>query len=401
MTICDLSSFYCEKGGGVTTYHRARLDWFARQTRHRYVLVSPGSRTRVRQLAPTVWTAQVSGPRASRDPDRYRLLVDYRGVGAAVERFAPDVLETHDPWFSLPMGLMLRFRGPYRGLLTTVCHSDPMRTYLQPWLAAWTRQPSAATRFADWADRQLHRQHAACHAVFAASDAMVRRLADAGLTRVTKIGFGVDPGLLRLVPRRRPADARRVLYAGRLDDDKEFGLVLGILPRLLARQDVRVTIAGAGKHAPAVAAFAHPRLRYLGHLADRTAMRALYACHDVLLAPGRYETFGLSALEGAAAGLVVVGPSGGGTGELLGECGSDLMFTPGCPESFLDRVGAALDGDHVDLVRRGRRVASQFGTWSDAIARHVAVYESLLGEPVPEPARSSGSPVRTTVPAET
>src|SRR5215467_3829480 len=99
MIVCDLSSFYCEKGGGVSTFHRARIEWFARQTRHRYVLISPGSRVSVRQLATCVWTVTVRGAQASADPDRYRLLTDYSGIRAAVERFSPDVLETHDPWF--------------------------------------------------------------------------------------------------------------------------------------------------------------------------------------------------------------------------------------------------------------------------------------------------------------
>jgi hypothetical protein len=28
MTLCDLSPFYCEKGGGIRTFHQARLNWF-------------------------------------------------------------------------------------------------------------------------------------------------------------------------------------------------------------------------------------------------------------------------------------------------------------------------------------------------------------------------------------
>src|SRR5262249_28813185 len=85
MTLCDLSSFYCEKGGGVSTCHRARLEWFSRQTRHRYVLISPGASTEVKQISATAWTATVPGPRTSRDPYRYRLLTNYSGVRAMVE----------------------------------------------------------------------------------------------------------------------------------------------------------------------------------------------------------------------------------------------------------------------------------------------------------------------------
>src|SRR6516225_8100796 len=51
MILCDLSTFYCGKGGGVSTYHRARLEWFARQHEHQYVLISPGPRFEMRQIA--------------------------------------------------------------------------------------------------------------------------------------------------------------------------------------------------------------------------------------------------------------------------------------------------------------------------------------------------------------
>src|SRR5215831_11759154 len=61
MTICDISPFYCEKGGGIRTFHRARLDWFARQTRHRYVLIVPGRRFAATRYSPHAWVVQVYG----------------------------------------------------------------------------------------------------------------------------------------------------------------------------------------------------------------------------------------------------------------------------------------------------------------------------------------------------
>ena len=379
MIVCDLSSFYCEKGGGVSTYHRARVEWFARQTQHRYVLISPGPRFAIRQVAPAVLTVQVYGPRASRDPDRYRLLTNYAGVRAIVEGFAPDVLETHDPWFSLPIGLWLRYRGPYRGLLSTFCHSDPIRTYVGPYLSRFRLLSAPLSRFEQWADRELHRLHAGCHAVFVASERMRERLTDVGVRHIVKVNFGIDPELLTSVRARRRQSPRRLLYVGRLDDDKEFRLVLDALPQLLSRTDVTMTVVGIGKYRRRVSAISHPRFEYLGHLVDRAAMRAVYARSDVLLAPGRFETFGLSALEAAAAGLVVVGPTEGGTGELLEEWRSPLAFSPGNAEAFLDRVRAAIDGDHKGLVERGRAMAARHGTWGEAIARQMAVYESMLG----------------------
>jgi len=397
MILCDLSSFYCEKGGGVSTYHRARIDWFARQTQHHYVLVSPGARRGVRQIAPTVTAVQVFGVRASRDPDRYRMLADYAAVRSALEQFAPDVLETHDPWFSLPFGLMLRFRGPFRGLLTTHCHSDPIRTYVRPRMDRWRGFEHVSARFGEWADRELHRMHAACHAVFVASDAMLRRLESLGVRRVVRTGFGVDAGLLRIARPSHERRTTRLLYAGRLDDDKEFSLVLDAVPDLLQRRDVSLTIAGAGKYGARVRSMNHPRVRYVGHVADRDAVRMLYATHDVLLAPGRFETFGLSALEGAAAGLVVVGPNQGGTGELLREWRSPFVFAAGRPEAFMERALAAIDTDLQSHVERGRAMAAGYGSWSDAVARQVAGYEALLDSSASE-RHSIGSASRTTSP---
>jgi alpha-1,6-mannosyltransferase len=398
MILCDLSSFFCDKGGGVSTYHRARLGWFAGQTRHQYLLIAPGPRYRVRQCAPAVTIVQVFGLRASRDPDRYRMLADYARVRAVVEQFAPDVIETHDPWFSLPFGLWLRYRGPFRGLLTTYCHSDPIRTYVAPWLQRHRLLSAPLARVEPWADRELHRMHAACHAVFVASDTMRQRLQSLGVPRVHVAGFGLDRALLDTIRRGGAGATRRLLYAGRLDEDKEFGLVLDILPDVLARGRVRMTIAGVGKFAQRISAMRHPRVRYVGHLADRRAMRMLYASHDILLAPGRYETFGLSALEAVAAGLLVVGPSEGGTGDLLGEWRSPYAFRAGCAASFLDRVNAAVDGDPQALAARGRVLAQRYGSWSDVVARQVATYESLLDAVA---RRSSGSPTRTTAPERT
>jgi glycosyltransferase involved in cell wall biosynthesis len=383
MMLCDLSSFYCAKGGGVSTYHRARLDWFSRQSAHQYVLMSPGPRLEMRRLAPSVWTVQVYGMRASRDPDRYRLLTDYAAVRDAVEHFSPDVLETHDPWFSLPMGLMVRHRGPYRGRLTTYCHSDPIRTYVHPRLPRWGWLSRSIDRWAHAADCELHRMHAACSAVFAASDVMCERLKTLGVDRPVKAGFGFHPDLLRIVRRPRLGPAR-LLYAGRLDADKEFGLVLDVLPELLKR-GVHVTIAGVGKYQRRVASIAHPRVRYLGHVVDRRALCAVYASSDVLLAPGRFETFGISALEGAAAGLLVVGPSEGGTGELLEQWRSPLTFTAGSRASFLASIDTALGIDAAPLVERGRALARQYGSWDEAVARHVGLYVSMLGRDSQEP----------------
>jgi alpha-1,6-mannosyltransferase len=377
-TVCDLSPFYCEKGGGIRTYHRARIDWFAQQTRHRYVLIAPGPCFARTAIAPTVQVVQVYGPAMSRDGGRYRLLLDYPAVQSVIRQIQPDVLEANDPWFSMPFALRLRQRGLFQGLVTTFCHSDPVVTYIAPRAERWLPGSKLAGKLVDWLDERLSALHARFDATFVSSEAMRAKMARLGLINVVKVGFGIDPELL-MMRRRRRKRRTRLLYAGRLDDDKEFGLLLNAMPELLGWSDVSVTVVGNGKYQADLAAYSHPRFRYLGFLSDRAAMRAVYAAHDVLLAPGRFETFGLSALEASAAGLIVVGPDCGGTGELLRELESPLAFTAGHRRMFVERVAAAIDSDTAGLAERGRLVATRHGTWRESVARHVAAHEQLLG----------------------
>ena len=139
-----------------------------------------------------------------------------------------------------------------------------------------------------------------------------------------------------------------------------------------------LTVVGKGKEKPFFASLSHPRFRFVPYVTDRTALRRLYAEHDVLLSPGRSETFGLTALEAMAAGLVVVGPDAGGTGELLQQVESPFMFTAGDPASFGTRVGEAVRADLEPHAARGRALAhASYGTWTEAMNRQMAMYESI------------------------
>jgi len=141
VTICDLSPFYCSQGGGIRTYHRARIDWFRRQTRHRYVLIAPGPAFDTVHIGPAVSCVRVYGPPLTRETDGYRLLLDYSAVRRTIMGIRPDVLEVQDLWLSAPLGLLMRKRGEFQGLLTSFCHSEPLSTYIVVSLGVRERPP--------------------------------------------------------------------------------------------------------------------------------------------------------------------------------------------------------------------------------------------------------------------
>jgi hypothetical protein len=154
VTICDLSPFYCNQGGGIRTYHRARIDWFRRQTRHRYVLISPGPSSSTIHVGPAVTCIRAFGPALTHETDRYRLLLDYPAVRRTIMELQPDVLEVQDQWLSAPLGLLMRRRREFRGLLTSFCHSEPLTTYIEPFLDRIPFQ-GVRNRLGGWARRGL------------------------------------------------------------------------------------------------------------------------------------------------------------------------------------------------------------------------------------------------------
>jgi alpha-1,6-mannosyltransferase len=378
LTLCDLSPFYCDAGGGIRTYHRARLAWFANQERHQYVLVAPGPGYRVERLAPAVTAVTVYGPRLTRAADGYRLLIDFTAVRDVLHRFAPDVLETGDPWISGPLGLHLRRLGVVRGLLSSFYHSDPVATYVHPWLGGPPRGGGVRARALRLIERGLFEAQRRFDVTLAASREMSIKLSAGGVSNVVPAAMGADPAFFAIRRPSRPGASVALLYAARLDSDKEVELLIAILDRLLRRRDVTLTVAGRGRYQHACAAITHPRFSYCGYIATREALADTYARSDILLAPGRYETFGLSALEAAAAGLIVVGPDQGGTGEILADMGSPFRFKAGSADDFLDRTLDAIDSNRPYWSARSRALAWSYGSWPHAVAKQVALYGGLV-----------------------
>ncbi len=378
LTFCDIATCYCRTGGGIRTYYEAKLDWFGRQDRHRYVLIVPGSRSSSRALTPSVTVSEARGIGVARGHESYRVFLDFTHIRSTVRECRPDVLEAGDPWISGPFALWLRRKDGTPRTVSSFFHSDPMPTYVEPALAQTAPRWMAST-MSRMASRAFYRFQASYDMTMVSSWGCADRLKQEGVRNVWCAPFGVDSRLFDVAHSRRTIDRpRRLLYVGRLDRDKQVDLLLAILPRLLENADVFVTVAGTGTFRSTLDQWRHPRLRYAGYVRDRDALVALYAEHDILLAPGAYETFGLAALEAAAAGLIVVGPDRGGTGALLREMKSPFVFRAGDAEGFWTAIGAALRADWSQASQAARAVAARYGTWSDAITRLVHMYEPLL-----------------------
>jgi len=374
----DVNTFFAEQAGGIRTYHAAKLEWFARQRRHHYHLVCPGPRHRVRELAPNVSIVEVYGP-ALGPEGGYRLMLDYPRVFSHLRRLRPDVVEAGDPWLTGLFCLALARPLVPRCAVSAFYHSDPVRTWTEPWAAAPGPLEPARRLAAAAAARLFYALQRRYRVTLVSSPAMEQHLRSRGVERVACVPFGTDPRFARAAPVRaaRPDGTRRLLYAGRLGREKGADLLLEVLPRLLGDPRVHLTVMGRGELQEAFAAFAHPRYRYAGFVADRDGVARAFAEHDVMLAPGPHETFGLAVLEALASGLAVVGPDAGGTAERLRALDDPFLFRAGDADDFVRAAFRAAAADPAASARQAERAAAAYPSWEVAVARMVEVYESL------------------------
>ena len=124
----------------------------------------------------------------------------------------------------------------------------------------------------------------------------------------------------------------------------------------------------------ALRARAPEQVRFLGDLEDRAALARVFEAHDVLLAPGPHETFGLGVLEGLASGLSVVAPDAGGAGEILRRLERPWLFRRDDADDFVRAVRGAATIDGRQDAAAGVALARQYGTWAQAIGREVEAY---------------------------
>lgn len=154
-----------------------------------------------------------------------------------------------------------------------------------------------------------------------------------------------------------------LIFVGRLVVDKGCDLLvtaLGVLRDAGIFSDL--TIVGDGPERQNLEQLAEElqlsdRIRFLGEMKEERA--AIIAEHAIMVVPSRWsEPFGIVALEGIAAGCVVVASSGGGLPDAIGPCG--LLFRNNDLDGLVKILADLLNGKErhdVFLSRRGEHLS--------------------------------------------
>ncbi|MGH9770373.1 MAG: glycosyltransferase [Candidatus Acidiferrales bacterium] len=185
--------------------------------------------------------------------------------------------------------------------------------------------------------------------ILANSKAIIREIEDAHDIRFASERLCVVPrgledwsGLPAELPDPIEGEMVRVVFIGRLEPRKGIDVLMRITPHLLDRHpEVRFDIVGDDRivgpdgrtwreifEAPLVG---HPGLdRVVFHGAvSEERLRGFYRAADIVVAPSRFESFGLVYLEAMIFGRAVVGCRTGGAPEVITDGRTGLLAEPG------------------------------------------------------------------------
>ncbi|MET0648485.1 MAG: glycosyltransferase family 4 protein [Pyrinomonadaceae bacterium] len=271
-----------------------------------------------------VGAARAAGVEVVLIPERFRFDPSvFKALRSAVERCAPDVLQTH----SVKSHLLLRLSGLGRRYPWVAFHHGyttpdaKMRLYNQ--LDRWSL-PSAAR-------------------VVTVCGPFAERLASAGVRRerISVLHNSVAPasapeeGVARALGIRLGLGEgeRVILSVGRLSQEKghaDLVAALGHLGRLAPGLSFRLVLVGDGPERARLEEEARARglserVVFAGHHAD---VRPFYALADVLVLPSYSEGSPNVLLEAMAAGVPVVATAVGGVPEIVAHEESALLIAP-------------------------------------------------------------------------
>lgn len=387
MRIVRLANFVTARSGGLRTALRNLGEGYQRAG-HEAILIVPGRRPsdEMTSQGRVITLPGTALPRTGGQ----RVLASRREIAALLDSLEPDRIEVSDR-------STLRWTGRWarqRGVGSMMVSHESLAGLLGVW-----GMPARAP-LADRLNRHTAEMYdqIVCTTAFAAAE--FRRL---GVPNLVEVPLGVDlqkfhPSAADPAVRARYARPTEMLivYCNRLSADKRPELAVDTVAALRSgKMPAVLVVAGDGSRRAALA-YRSARLpvRFAGHINERSAVAALLASADVLVAPGPVETFGLAALEALACGTPVVVNQASALPEVVGNAG---VAVRGTPEAFADGVRRLMDRPERERRLAARARAELFG-WPRAVEGFLRAHGAPVTPAViPRPARPAAE-LRPAVP---
>ena len=318
--------------GGIATYLREVIA----------LQVQRYGENRVAVIAPTEQLAdlgQLSGALLlGVDRTRSRLRTAWRvrrRLDSLLAGKSTEILHVHSAF----AGMTCRIKPPRQGGLVYCPHG---------W--AFTRQARGG-RLAARIERSLSRQ---CDAIVCVSAAETQAAAKYRLPRqkLATIYNGLPDRVLPETPDNDMSGSPlRILFAGRLDRQKGFDVLLAALNRL--EREIEIHVFGESVLGEYAVADLPDTVHMHGWQTFEVIEPFLSQC-DALVMPSRWDAFGLSAIEAMRAGKPVIASDVGGLVELIEDRVTGYLVPPGDAHALAEVLELAQPGELALMGRRGR-----------------------------------------------
>jgi glycosyltransferase involved in cell wall biosynthesis len=117
-------------------------------------------------------------------------------------------------------------------------------------------------------------------------------------------------------------------------------------------------------------------IRFTGHQSD---MADIYAALDVVVAPSRWEGFGLMLVEAMAAGRPIIATEVGAIPEVIGNSGAALLIPPDDAPSLAAAMrNLTRDQKSWSAMAAAGRARQHAFSWAESTARLTAIYHRVL-----------------------
>lgn len=381
MILCDLTQSYSPAGGGgISTYLREKRDYVLRETPHHLLQIVPGPEDRVTVNGRHIF-AEVGADPVHGSPN-YRFILRTGVVRDLLAQYRPDVIESLCPWVLPWTAIHHRRSFPDTTLIAGYRTDFPNAHVYRVGTEKLGETIGRGLRWLSYGYAEI--TYREFDWVYTLSEAAREPLAKRGIHQTSVLPLGVDTTLFN--PGRRdagyraelglPGDGPLLVYAGRIDNEKRADRLVDMFRRLPKSLGAALVMIGDGKlREPLAAAAADLPIAFTGFEKDRAELARALASSDIYVSAMADETFGVSVLEAQAAGLPVVGVTGGAMPDRV-PAGLGLLGPVDDVAAMARNVEAVWAGDAAGMGRAARdMVVAGFG-WD-------RTFERLLGEIYP------------------
>lgn len=276
------------------------------------------------------------------DDPNHRKLAEIRIFRKAVARFQPEIIYF---WNQRGLTMWLSVVAAWSGYKMAFFLSDAdfVSWRVGAWLLRWAGRKNSLINAIFGKSRLVRGRPVVCNHPCHFASEFLRNVARRNAIAVaehdsTVIHWGIDPSRFKASARMdRPP--RRALYVGQMIPQKGVHTAIAAIGLLAkeASSAFTLTLVGGGLHPdyekrlremPSQLGIAD-RVNFLGKV-PRSELASIYAKHDILIFPSEWdEPFAITPLEAMASGLVVVGTTTGGSGELFRNRETAMTFTAG------------------------------------------------------------------------